>query len=465
MIQPSKTSWSKSAMAKTALKVFFAALIIRWTYSVVIFLTMGNSGLMGVDSSGYVSAGSTFAASLRAGSLHGWQWLGPNPYMMPFHTWLVGIAALAAGQYAALCDVLAQGALDAGTCFLIYAMAKSIDPRYATAAAIAAAINPTQIVISGIVYPDTAFLFFAALFLFGALRWLQSPSWPYTVLIALGLSCAALIRILVVPFAFVLVIFLAVAISITGRFHQRQILQLGTMLLIFVLSVAPISIRNATVYGTWALTPQTGMHLARWIVPLTWEVRDGTPWARGYAEMERRAAELPHSTGENVFQLSQRYTEVALDELRRIGPSAIVKAWLIGAALNLGTPAIILAPPVAQLPRTGFYATQGKSILAKIGNFLFRSDNIIYGWILLTGTTGVLFVRILQFAGFATMLRHRHWMTTGLLTVWCLFILTVNGPVASPKYRLPMEPALMVTIGAGWVLLRRVKPQQKDLPS
>ena len=31
----------------------------------------------------------------------------------------------------------------------------------------------------------------------------------------------------------------------------------------------------------------------------------------------------------------------------------------------------------------------------------------------------------------------------------------VNGPVASPKYRLPMEPALAVLTGAGWLALSR----------
>jgi len=440
-------------MAKTALKIFFVALAIRWTYSLVIFLTMGDTGLMGVDSSSYLDAGRTFAASLTAGSLHEWQWLGPNPYVMPLEVWLVGLSALVAGQHTVLCDVLAQGALDAGTCIVIYGMAKEIDPRYAAAAACAAAINPTQIVMAGMVYPDTPFLLFVALFLFGALRWFERPSWPHSLLMALGLSCAALFRILVVPFAFVLVIFLAAALSFTARFQKQLFIQLASVFFVLVLSIAPISIRNAKVYDSWALTPQSGMHLARWIVPLIWEVRDGTPWAQGRAEMERRADKLPHSADENVFQLSQRYTEVAVPELKRIDPGVIAKAWLIGAVLNLGTPAIILSPPVAQLPRTGFYATPGKSIWAKIGNFLFRSDNAIFGWVLLAGIAGLSVMRILQFAGFGSMLRHNHWMATGLLALWCLFILTVNGPVASPKYRLPMEPALMIMAGAGWAFL------------
>ena len=442
-------------MRKTFIKIFLGALAIRWGYSVSMFLAMGNGGLMGVDSTSYVEAGNTIASSMRAGSLHGWLWLGPDPYMMPLHAWFVGIGALIAGRYAVLFDVLIQGLLDAGTCLLIYDMARTIKPRYALAAAVAAAINPTQIVIAGMVYPDTMFVFFVALFLLGSLRWLRLPCWPSTCVIILGLIGAAWSRILVVPFAIVLPFGLALTMAIMGRFQRRHLVPLACALAIFLFSVAPISLRNKVEYGSWAFTPQAGIHLARWVVPLIWEAQEGTPWAKGYAEIERRAAALPHPADENVFQQSQRYNEIALDALYRIGALEIARAWTIGAVLNLGTPAIILSPPVAQLPRTGFYATPGENALTKIANFLFRSDNSFYAWILLAGVGGLFFVRILQLLGLAAVVIQAHWIPACLLVSWCLFILAVNGPVASPKYRLPMEPALMVMAGAGWSLLRR----------
>jgi hypothetical protein len=452
-------------MSKTLFNIFITALIIRWGYSVMMFFIMGDGGLMGVDSNSYVGAGKVIASSIRAGALHGWNWFGPDPYMMSLHAWFVGFGALIAGRYAVLCDVLIQGLFDAGTCLLIYGMARTIDPRYAIAAAVAATINPTQIVIAGMVYPDTMFVFFVALFLFGSLRWLRLPSWPRALIITLGLVGAAWSRILVAPFAIVLPFGLAAAMAIMGRFERRKLVPLVSALVIFLLSLAPISIRNKVDYGSWALTPQAGIHLARWIVPLIWEARDGTPWATGYAEIERRAAALPHPPDENAFQKSQRYTEVALGALRHIGPLPIIKAWVFGAFLNLGTPAIILSPPVAQLPRTGFYATPGKTVLEKVTHFVFHSDNALYAQFLFVGIAGLLLIRLLQLAGFSAMFMQGHWIPTALLALWCLFTLAVNGPVASPKYRLPMEPAFMIMTGAGWSLLRRAKPQAEYLPS
>lgn len=445
-------------MAKTVLKIFAFALAIRWGYSLLMFLILGNDALVGVDSSSYLDAGRAISAELNANTLSGWQWLGPNPHIMPLYSWLIGINAFLFGQYAALGNVLTQGLFDAGTCVLVYGMAQAIDPRYASIAGIAAAINPTQIIMAGMVYPDTPFIFFIALLFLGALRWLRAPSWTLAILMAAGLVGSSWTRILVTPFVPVLVFVLVLALIINRRFCRRHLAQLAGVLLIFGLFVAPISLRNVALYGSWALTPQGGIHLARWVVPLIWEARDGTPWVRGYEEIERRAEAVSRPTDENLFQQSQRYSKVAMDELRHVGVVAIGKAWLIGAALNLATPGIVLSPPITHLPRTGFYATPGNSSLDKIANFLFRSDNVLYSWILLTGVGGLLVARLLQLLGFAAMLGQGHWAAVLLLTSWCLFILAINGPVASPKYRLPMEPALAVLMAAGWSSLRRRHP-------
>ena len=42
-----------------------------------------------------------------------------------------------------------------------------------------------------------------------------------------------------------------------------------------------------------------------------------------------------------------------------------------------------------------------------------------------------------------------------LLIAWILFILVVNGPIASPKYRLPLEPAFAVFVALAFDDLRR----------
>jgi 4-amino-4-deoxy-L-arabinose transferase-like glycosyltransferase len=440
---------------RALLTIFMGALAIRWTYSATMALTLGDAGLLGVDSGDYVERGHELLAQLAAQPAPGWHWLGPKPFMMPLFAWLIALSAAVGGLNAALVHVLFQGAFDAGTCLLILATARIIDERYALPAGIAAAINPTQIVIAGQVYPDTLFVFFVALLLWSVLRWWRTPGWSAAAMIGIALLAAAWTRVLIAPFAVALVAFLIVAALVAGRLRRSTLAQLVAVLAVFGVSLTPIALRNHSVYGSWSLTPQGGQHLSRWVVPLIWESRDGKPWAQGYEEMERRADALPQPPGENMFQQSDRYRQVGLEALRDIDGLSISRAWAYGAALNLGTPALALSPPVMLLPRTGFYATPGASMPDKMFNFLFRSDNALYAWIILAGIGGLAVIRLLQAAGLVALLAQKHLVPVLLLTGWCAFILLVNGPVASPKYRLPMEPALMILAGAGWALLRR----------
>ena len=117
---------------------------------------------------------------------------------MPMYVWLLASNVVAVGELAPFTTVLCQGVIDAATCLLVYAIAASISPRFAFAAGIAASLNPTQIVLSGLVYPDTLFVFFVAVSLLGAMRWLRSPSPRSAAAIALALGVGALTRIFVV---------------------------------------------------------------------------------------------------------------------------------------------------------------------------------------------------------------------------------------------------------------------------
>jgi hypothetical protein len=259
----------------------------------------------------------------------------------------------------------------------------------------------------------------------------------------------------------VLVLAMLVYSIIRSQLSMRVVTQAGSAAAIMALCLAPVLWRNVSLYGSWALTPQGGLHLAGWIVPLVKEARDRTPWMQTSEDMERLTRERfgpPH----DLFELSRQYSAVGRERLAALGAPAIVKAWSIGALINLGSPAIILSPPIILLPRTGYFATQGASIFDKMEKFLFHSESALYTWALLLGIAGVAVMRLVQLAGLVAMLRRReHRPVLALFGLWIAFVLAVNGPIATPKYRLPIEPALMVMTGAGICTLSRWRRSPK----
>jgi hypothetical protein len=194
--------------------------------------------------------------------------------------------------------------------------------------------------------------------------------------------------------------------------------------------------KNVAVFGTAGLTPQGGIHLALWIVPLAKEMQDRTPYTTSYNELEKRTIERfgPHPS--NPFEQSRQYTIIAKEALKDIPISAIAKSWLSGITINLVSPAILLSPPVSQLPRPGFYNTPGSSFFDKAFNYAFRSGQPAYTWFLLIGSAGLAAMRLLQFIGFVALARRTvNWPALFLAASWCGYILLVNGPVASPRLR------------------------------
>jgi 4-amino-4-deoxy-L-arabinose transferase-like glycosyltransferase len=454
---------SPTLSAGILLKIFLAALAVRWAYSTTIFFFMGDPGLETLDSTTYVAYAQDLAKNLRAGTVTGSHWFGDNTYTMPLFDWLSALPFVVFGNaYGTFAYVLMEGVFDAGTCLAVYGIASRLSPRVALASAIFAIVNPTQIVLSGLFYTDTPFVFFVASAFYASFRWTEVPSRRNALFLGLSLGCAALMRAVIVPWALFLLATIAVRV-LFRKLPLRQLASLATALLALCLCVSVIIAKNYTKYGTANLTSQGGVHLALTVVPLAREMQDRTPFTTTSSEMEARTIDRfgPHSS--DPFEQSGRYTIIAKEALADIGLKPIVKSWLSGMAINLASPAILLSPPVSQIPRRGFYDTPGASFFDKAFNYVFRSGQLTYTVLLLAGAIGLAGLRLLQLIGAAWLSRRTaNWPALFLIASWFGYILLVNGPVASPKYRLPLEPLCNILSGAGLVAIRDRRAHAKS---
>ena len=182
--------------------------------------------------------------------------------------------------------------------------------------------------------------------------------------------------------------------------------------------------------------------------------------------MQQRLDREAGPPGGNPFDASRRYGEIGRQAMAELGTAAMLKAWLYGAAINLASPALILSPPVLQLPRTGFYGTPGASMADKIGNFLFRSDNTLYAWLLLIGIAGVALLRLIQCIGVLVIVRDlRQWPAVLLMASWVGYILLINGPIASTEIPAADRVAADGADRRGLVALRDWRTKRRPGPA
>jgi len=436
-------TFEKAPMRRIWLLIFFAAVAVRLLNLAI--LPTDPAALLREDASLYWTGAAVFIEHGSFSREFG-DTLVPHTERVPgYMLFLAAIRAIFGNSLIAA--LVIQALVDALTCVLTAWMAAQLSPKLALPAGILAALWPNLVVHSGTILSDSLFLMLFTAMLAAACRFLQAGAVRWTAAAGLALGLATLTR----PVSQLLPLLMAPAAFIVPIQHRRGLgaAVLATILFLActVAPLAPLLHRNYTQFGTLALTSQSGAHLIGWVVPLVRRAADGTPRAEGAAALSAkvnalRTADGGHPDDLDPFARSRLYSQVGFEALGRYPFSAIATAWTTGAAINLAAPAVAIDGRVRALPHPSFDETDGNGIVARIFNFLSRASGL---YLVIMGGGLLLSVAFLalQGYGFVALARYAPWPT--LLAALCIgYFLAVNGPVGSPKYRLPFEPVLIV---------------------
>jgi 4-amino-4-deoxy-L-arabinose transferase-like glycosyltransferase len=426
------------ARAHPLLTVFVLALVVRL---INVGLLQGDNAFFAEsDAASYWATG----AALAKGSEF-WPTLSSMTERMPLYPLLLAGVRSTFGD-APRAAALIQAAIDAGTCTLIAALGTLISPLTGLIAGVLAALSATLVVFSSQILTDTLFLFFFTVMLLAGARFLLRPAnWLAVVAgLAGGLALATRFGVMLLLIAAVPLIFIVASIEWRGL--ARAFATAIVFAIAAAAPVTPVLLRNAIQYDSFSLATQTGDHLAFWIVPLVTQRADGTPFETSVARMQalyqQRLTESGLNAKSNPFLRASVKSEVAREEMARLPPAAYVKSWIEGMAINLGAPALLADPRVRALPKPSFYNTPGASLWERTRVYLFEHPGL-YQMLLAIGLATMLPFLLLEAIGLVMLARRLPWAAAfagGLLA----YFLLLSGPVATAKYRLPMEPVLIV---------------------
>jgi len=341
---------------------------------------------------------------------------------------------------------LVQALIDAGTCTLIAALGTLISPAVGLVAGVLAAVSITLIVLSSQMLTDTPFLFLFTLMLYASARFLLRPSSVLSLIAGLAGGLSIAVR----PGALLLLTAAVPVVFIVARVRSKRLGAAFAATLLFAIGaaapIAPILGRNMIHYRTLSLTAQTGTHFAFWIVPLAIERANGTPYQQSVDRLQAlykaRLSEHDASFAADPFRRAALLAQIGREEMAQVPPLAIVKAWLEGMIVNFGAPALLDDPRVRALPKPSYYATPGGSLWQKASAYLF-DDPGLFQALMLAGLAGMLLFLVLEAIGFVMLAQTLPWAAALAAAVLVYFSL-LNGPVIGPKYRLPMEPILIL---------------------
>lgn len=428
--------------------VFLVALAVRL---INVWLMAGHDAWFEFpDSRSYLAGGAQWLAH---GSLSGYldgHLLLPTERTPGYFWFLSGVMHFFGAWPAAIAAI--QGIADAGTCVLIVALARRLGAGTARLTGVAAALWPNLIIHSALILQDTVFLFFLSAFLVLVVEFAARPTAVRCAIAGLVFGAAFLFRAVVMFLPLLLPFVFA---GMAWRRSRRPVLAVAAPMLFLLFAALPLSpllYRNATVFDTVAPTTQAGLHALFWTVSLIHMDENGTTFDEEAERTRRKFEAWLQARGIDQsqldpFALDRLRREMAFEEIAATPLLRLAKVWAQGAIINLLSPSLLADGRVRSLPRPSFYATPGTSLPARAWSYFFN-DPGTFQVLVLVGLASSLLVAMFELWGLWAL-----WARSRLASIGAIlfvgYFLAISGPTAGPKYRMPIEPVMVVLFALG----------------
>ena len=236
---------------------------------------------------------------------------------------------------------------------------------------------------------------------------------------------------------------------------REAIFNTFVVFVISVVCVVPLLIINSTKYDSFALTSQNGTHLQNWVASEVVMLRDGIAREEAVKLLQTKTnatiLKLSPSQQNNPFVSSEKQIDTALHEIVATPTLIILKSWFQGAVVNLASPALMIDKRIRQLQHLSFAGDTRGDLIERTSQLISGSSSI-YVMALIASGAGAIIISLSQFAGFFVQFRV-NLMLAVLSALTVAYFLIINGPVGSPKYRLPIEPILIIWLGCALLSL------------
>ncbi|MEK9652307.1 MAG: glycosyltransferase family 39 protein [Betaproteobacteria bacterium] len=356
----------------------------------------------------------------------------------------------------------AQSIVDSLTCAIIFKTGLFFSRNIGVVSGMFAVISYNLIIHTSLILTETISLFFLSLSILLYFYYLREHKIGYLFIVGLVCGFGAMTRtvILLLP-----IVFLLANIVIFRNSFRRQLTRAftGALVLIFAtaLPVSPLFVRNYNSFDTFQLTSQNGAFLLNWVTGITRMLESGNSFDVESAALNRKLEDRiseKYTSSQNIdnFLLSKERVDLALDELSNTSILSIAHAWFYGMTKNILGPTIAFDPRVRGLNSGSFSQSPGNNLLEKFLKFIER-NNKVYVTFLLLGTTGTIVFVLLQLIGIRSLFAiNASWAF--FLCLYLAYFLLISGPIGGPKYRIPIEPVLIILQAAGFVyVLQKLK--------
>lgn len=436
-------------MIRKVIIIFLFALSARALYLFV--LPPSTDDLSFADSSMYLSLADDMIESRGFNRHNADNGFSPETERTPLYPAFLALLKLSVDNYP-FSVVIWQAVIDSMTCVVIGLIAAEFLPGLLMFGGVLAAFNLTLIIISAHILTDTFFLFFFSLFILASLQYFKKVQLVKIALASSLLGICVLIRSVVLYFLPIYLFFCIISIWTKTKSLKKISLHITCSLFVLIILLGPLVYRNYKHYDHVSMVSQGGTHALFWVVPLTLHLSRGISYDEAEESMRIKLQEHMTFNGiiklpDNPFENSELLMGVAYEALFEMGLPDISKAWFLGSIINMLSPSPIMIPYVQSLKKNSFYYTEGVSQFDKVITFFKNENNFIFMAIIIPSIVVTFIYFIMQISGFFLMIKYfkntNMFIVLYSLAIVCYYLI-ITGPIIGVKYRLPIEPILIL---------------------
>ena len=335
--------------------------------------------------------------------------------------------------------IITQTALGFFNIYLIYKISLFFDKKIGYLVICLSLININLINSSTFILTEAVFLTFYLYFLYFLMKYIFAENINYKnnlnniILSAVFLALASLTRPITIYYMAILPL-----IFFRKEFFSEKFISLMVFILVYSITISPWNFRNLNYYDSYGLSSSVADNLNGYYLPYI--IANDSKISLIDARKKIQNDEILQKINDKDEDKKKKYF---FERIKNVKFMSIIESWVEGGLKQIFAPAIVETFYNLNVKKTSYSSIQLPSFLKQVEIFVFRNENKNLSYLIIFFVSLGIVFKIIMCNYFIKTYKKEIFLNVLLLSL-LLLNLAIVGPLGSARYRLAVEPILII---------------------
>lgn len=235
--------------------------------------------------------------------------------------------------------------------------------------------------------------------------------------------------------------------------EKKKIQNIFKLFFIFFFIINFWLIRNVIVYNTYSLSASKVPNIVGWYIPIIDQKYSNISFKEAVKKTEEKwkiyKNNIDNEDMSNLFIQDKYAFDFFTKNFDKFPFYEILYTWIYGSIKTLFSPGVAELSYWMKIKKTNFSSIKSDSIFQQVKKYVFNNENKFYGILLLTSLSVISVIRFISFFSLKFFLKKNNITLFLFLILMILINLALIGPLGSARYRVFIDPILILFFSIG----------------